>query len=246
MSDITEPQDAPGGAGRFVLPVLFGAVIALAGFSGYLFMQLNHVRADIAKLRESIMTEIANLREASSATTEANRRHLDTLREDLETARRNAAVAVGQAKQEALKHAETLAKQLQVEQQRQQQPSPSPGGGFFVLPWPVDTHPPALRHRSRSRRRLTRRRHRRQHRMEEPFQQVYLRLHVPRVRRTHHRRLQPHHRPLPSARQLLAEMLAQRRARDRRLDPVPCDLLLGHQQAGEPLHHQPLIVGRLE
>jgi chromosome segregation ATPase len=121
MSDITEPQDAPGGAGRFVLPVLFGAVIALAGFSGYLFMQLNHVRADIAKLRESIMTEIANLREASSATTEANRRHLDTLREDLETARRNAAVAVGQAKQEALKHAETLAKQLQAEQQRQQQ-----------------------------------------------------------------------------------------------------------------------------
>ena len=93
MSDITDPQDAPGGAGRFVLPVLFGAVIALAGFSGYLFMQLNHVRADIAKLRESIMTEIANLREASSATTEANRRHLDTLREDLETARRNAAVA---------------------------------------------------------------------------------------------------------------------------------------------------------
>jgi chromosome segregation ATPase len=120
MSDITDPQDAPGGAGRFVLPVLFGAVLALAGFSAYLFIQLNHTRADIAKLRESIMTEIANLREASSVTTEANRRHLDTLREELETARRSAAVAVGQAKQEALKHAETLAKQLQAEQQKQQ------------------------------------------------------------------------------------------------------------------------------
>jgi chromosome segregation ATPase len=121
MNELSGPHEAPTSGSRFALPVLFGAVIALAAFSIYLFVTLNHLRADIAKVREAVTNEIATVRESSLATTEANRKHLESLREELEAARRNAALAAGQAKLEALKHAEELAKQLEAEQKRQHQ-----------------------------------------------------------------------------------------------------------------------------
>jgi hypothetical protein len=103
------------------MPGLYGAVIALAAFAVYLFIQLDRTQTEVAKLRESVLTEITDVRETSSVTSEAQRRHLDSLRQQLDNARRSAARAAGQAKTEALRHAEELAKKLEEEQSKQQQ-----------------------------------------------------------------------------------------------------------------------------
>jgi chromosome segregation ATPase len=114
------PTGGSGGS-RIILPLLFGAVIALVAATVVLFIQLDHVRTDLAKQREAMLSEIANLKEASSVSTATSRRHVDALREELEAARRQAAMAVGQAKTEAMAKAEQLARQLAEEQRRQHQ-----------------------------------------------------------------------------------------------------------------------------
>ena len=67
-----------------------------------------------------MLTEIAGLKEATSATTASHRRSLDTLKEELEAARQQANQAAGHAKQEAQAHADQLAKQLADAQAKQQ------------------------------------------------------------------------------------------------------------------------------
>ncbi len=114
-------EGAPSGGSKIVTPLLFGAVIALIAADVVLFIQLDRVRGDLSKLRESTQTEIANLRETSSVTSATARRHMDSLREELEAARRQAAMAVGQAKTEAMNRAEQLSRQLAEEQRKQQQ-----------------------------------------------------------------------------------------------------------------------------
>lgn len=119
---MTEQPSQPGSGGsNLKISILFGAVIALVAANVYLFLQLDRTRSDVVGLRESIETEIASLRETSSVTTATQRRHLESLREELEAARRQAAMAVGQAKTEAVKRAETLAQKLAEEQRREQQ-----------------------------------------------------------------------------------------------------------------------------
>jgi len=101
------------------IAILFGAVIALLAANIYLFVQLDRVRGDVSKFRESTLTEISNLREASTVTTATNRKNLETLREELEAARRQASMAVGQAKTEALRRAEQLTTAVAEEQRKQ-------------------------------------------------------------------------------------------------------------------------------
>jgi hypothetical protein len=121
MSAVSELENPPtGGSGRsLATSILFGAVIALLAAVVYLFIQVDRTRSDLSKFRESTLTELANLRESSSVTTATNRRNLETMKEELEAARRQAAMAVGQAKTEAMKRAEMLAAQLAEEQKRQ-------------------------------------------------------------------------------------------------------------------------------
>lgn len=117
MSDPTVPAGGSGNTLKFA--ILFGVVLALLAFNIFLYVQLDKSQTDLAKFRESTLTEIANLKEASSVTTASQRKNIDTLREELDTARRQAAVAVGQAKTEALKKAEQLNAQLAEEQRKQ-------------------------------------------------------------------------------------------------------------------------------
>ena len=98
-----------------------GALIALVAANVYLYVQLDHVRTDLTKTRETMMTELTNLRDASSVTSTSQTRHLDTLKEELESARNQARSLSSQAKAEALAHAEQLAKQLEAEQTKAQQ-----------------------------------------------------------------------------------------------------------------------------
>jgi hypothetical protein len=117
----TIPPPPSGESGwNLKIAVLFGAVIALLAANIYLFVQVDRAQSDLAKFRESTLAELQNLREATSVTTATNRKNLATMREELEAARRQASMAVGQAKTEAVKRAEQLNAALQEETRRQQ------------------------------------------------------------------------------------------------------------------------------
>jgi len=101
--------------------VLVGAVIAMLAANVYLYMQVDVLKTEIAKLRESIATEVTNLRENSTATSATHRKSIETLKSELEAARRTAATAASHAKSEAESHADQIAKQFAAEQKRQEQ-----------------------------------------------------------------------------------------------------------------------------
>ncbi len=118
-SSYLEPQ--PPDRSGLKTALVAGALIALVAFNVYLYIQVDHLRTDLAKAHDSMMTELSNLREASSVTTASQKRHLDTLKEELDNARNQARSLSSQAKAEALAHAEQLAKQLAEEQAKAQQ-----------------------------------------------------------------------------------------------------------------------------
>jgi chromosome segregation ATPase len=118
MSDTNVP---PSGGSDVKVPILIGSVVALLGANIYLFTQLNDLRADLGDFRKSTANEISSIKESSTVSTQTARRSLTSLKDELETARRQAAMAAGQARVEAQKHAEELAKRLQLEQSRQEQ-----------------------------------------------------------------------------------------------------------------------------
>lgn len=101
---------------RLLTALVAGAIIALVAANVYLYVQLDHVRADLAKMHDSIISDVANLRDASSVSSASHQRHLDNLKEELETARTQARTLSSQAKLEATARAEQLAKQLEAEQ----------------------------------------------------------------------------------------------------------------------------------
>jgi len=102
-----------------------GAVIALVAANIYLYVQIDHVRTDVAKVREDLMNQVSNLRDMSSVTATTHKAHLDTLKQELQSAREQASSQArslsSQAKQEATARAEQLAKQIQDEEAKVQQ-----------------------------------------------------------------------------------------------------------------------------
>ena len=119
MSDINSP--APGGGSDLKVPVLIGLVVALVGANIWLYTQLDKVRAELGDFRTSMQNEITSLKESSTVSTQTARRSLTTLKDELDAARRQATMAVGQAKVEAQKHAEDLASRVAQEQAKQTQ-----------------------------------------------------------------------------------------------------------------------------
>ena len=83
------------------------------------------MRDEVSKVRESLSTELSNLRDASSVTTASQLRHLETMKADLEAARTQARdqarTLSSQAKAEAQAHADQLARQIQAEEAKVQQ-----------------------------------------------------------------------------------------------------------------------------
>ena len=112
---------APPRGHGIALPIAFGLIIALGGSNAYLFYQLNQMKADQDKARDALAEEIGKLRESSTVTTQSNRRTMESLKQQLDDARRAAALQVGAAKVEATRHADDLAAKLAQEQARQQQ-----------------------------------------------------------------------------------------------------------------------------
>ena len=105
-----------------LLPALvIGALIALVAANIYLYIQIDKVRTDVATMQEKLTTQLSNLRDTSNVNTEAQKRHIDTLKEELESARAAARTSSSQVKAEAQANIDRIAKQLQEEQAKAQQ-----------------------------------------------------------------------------------------------------------------------------
>ena len=115
------PNGPQSGGSDIKVPILIGAVVALLGANVYLYMQLDKLRGEFGAFTRNMQTEVASLKESSSVSTQTARRSLSSLKDELEAARRQATMAAGQARVEAQKHAEELAKRVAAEQARQTQ-----------------------------------------------------------------------------------------------------------------------------
>jgi chromosome segregation ATPase len=122
---VSDPQilyPAPPPAGSGVKTALVaGALVALLASNIYLYVQVDHARTDIGKVRESMITELTNLRETSSVTSASNRRHIETLQEELAAARKQVVASSAQSKAESQARVDALAKRLADAQTREQQ-----------------------------------------------------------------------------------------------------------------------------
>lgn len=98
-----------------------GAIAVLIGANIYLYVQIDHMRTDMAAMHDKLMTEISNMRDASTVTSASQLRHIEALKEELTSARDSAQKASSQAKIEALAHADQLARQIKDEEAKVQQ-----------------------------------------------------------------------------------------------------------------------------
>ena len=118
MSDpLTYPPQNPNSGVKTA--VVAGALVALVAANIYLYIQVDRLHTDVTKMREALLTEITNVRETSSVTTASQKKHLETLKDELAEARRQATQAAGQAKADAVKRAEVLAAKIEQEQAQQ-------------------------------------------------------------------------------------------------------------------------------
>lgn len=98
-----------------------GALIALIAANIYLYVQLDHVRTDLASVQEKLTTQVSNLRDTANVNSEAQKRHIEALKEELESARAQARNSAGQVKSELLANADRLKHQIEDEQAKSMQ-----------------------------------------------------------------------------------------------------------------------------
>lgn len=111
---------APAGdsGGGLKMAILFGAVIALLASNVYLYLQLDRMRGEMDTVQATLDEKLNDVKQSSAAATATSRRNLESMQEQLETARRQAAMAVGQAKTEADQKVAEVARRLQAEQEK--------------------------------------------------------------------------------------------------------------------------------
>jgi hypothetical protein len=109
----------PGGSSGPKIAILFGAVVALIGATLYQFYELRQVRGELDSTRDAVMDQISKLHETTTVSSKTNRQSVDSLKEQMDEARRQASILAGQAKIDASKHADELAAKLEKAQQDQ-------------------------------------------------------------------------------------------------------------------------------
>ena len=60
-----------------------GAIVVLIGANIYLYTQIDHMRTDMSAMHDKLMTEISNMRDASTVTSASQLRHVEALKEEL-------------------------------------------------------------------------------------------------------------------------------------------------------------------
>jgi len=101
--------------------VLVAFILALIGANVYLYMQLDKVKKDLSASNDLAQSRLDKLEEAASVSTRSNRRTVDDLRAQLDRARRQAAAAAGEAKEEALKKVDETRAALEAAQEQAKQ-----------------------------------------------------------------------------------------------------------------------------
>lgn len=112
------PQNSGGG---LKIPILFGSVLALLAANVYLFFQLDKTKTEVSALRASVDREFSSVKETSNVSSQAQKRYVQELKDELEQARRQASVAAGQAKADAERRAIELTSKLERETRQAQQ-----------------------------------------------------------------------------------------------------------------------------
>jgi DNA repair exonuclease SbcCD ATPase subunit len=99
-----------------------GAIIALLAAVIYLFVQIDHLQTDLAKVQDKMMTEMSNQKDASTEKLSSQQKRIEALKEDLEATRQaNAAQAKNlsaQAQKEAIAHADAIERQIAEEENK--------------------------------------------------------------------------------------------------------------------------------
>jgi septal ring factor EnvC (AmiA/AmiB activator) len=112
----------PSGNSNLLLALAAGAIVASLAANAYLLFQVHDIRTDSAHNQEIVQKEIDTIQENSTQMTAAQRKHLDDLKQDLDTRSRQLSQAANQeasqAKREALSYADEQKKQLEAEQQK--------------------------------------------------------------------------------------------------------------------------------
>jgi hypothetical protein len=114
----TQPETQRSG---LLTALVVAAIIVLVAANIYLYVQIDHVRTDMAKVKESLLTEISNLRDQSSVATNSQVRRMETLKEELAAAQAQSRSLSSQAKAEGIARAEQIGRQIQAEQAKQAQ-----------------------------------------------------------------------------------------------------------------------------
>ena len=98
--------------------VATAAFLTLGGFGVYQHNQTTELRSEISQMRETMQHNIRSVETKAAAETDAALRDMEALRAELDAARQQASRVAGQARVQAQKHAETLAKQLSEKQEQ--------------------------------------------------------------------------------------------------------------------------------
>jgi chromosome segregation ATPase len=113
----TQPEPQRSG---LLTALVAGALIALVAANIYLYIQIDHLKTDVAKSQEKLLTEVSNLRDTSSVASPAHARRIEQLKQDLETAQSAARNAASQVKAEAQANVDRVARELAAEQKKGQ------------------------------------------------------------------------------------------------------------------------------
>ena len=108
----------PNNKGSVITTVAIAGMAASIAASLFLMYQINGMKDEAEHSRTVLQGEIDTLKESSTAISAASRKHMDELKDDLDTRSRQLAAQANQAKKEAVSYADEKSKVLESEQQK--------------------------------------------------------------------------------------------------------------------------------
>lgn len=121
MSSPNYQAPPPDNKSNMMMTVAIAAIVASIAANLFLLYQVNGLKDESAHAREVLQGEIDTLKENSTAMTAAQRKHMDELKDDLDTRSKQLAAQANQAKKEALSYADEKSKQSEAELQKANQ-----------------------------------------------------------------------------------------------------------------------------
>lgn len=111
----------PNNQSSVMTTVAIAAIVASIAANLFLLYQVNGLKDDFKHSNDTLQGEIDTLKENSTAMTAAQRKHLDELRDDLDTSKKQLSAQASQAKKEAVSYADAKSQALEAEQAKTNQ-----------------------------------------------------------------------------------------------------------------------------